>query len=147
MYFFPTQAFFIHSEVFRGGFSKNKILVVLYSVYCRIYQCTHIFTCPCRDVALRLVCYYYYPPCGNSTHFLPPNSPCMDTCSYISETVCPDQWMRVLDFLKLPGVSDNVVRLNLFFLNCTNPGAALNQLPHCCSDAGIEISMYCIKSS
>ena len=68
----------------------------------------------------------------------------MDTCKYVSETLCPDQWVRVLDFLKLPGISDNVERYNLPFINCTDPGAALNQLPHCCSDAGIEISTYCI---
>ena len=78
-----------------------------------------------RDPITRVICYHYFPPCGNVTHFKPPNALCRDICDYIIERVCPLTFM--------------IAALNLQFINCSRPGFALGSLPHCCSDAGIRI--------
>jgi len=43
---------------------------------------------PCREVAREVVCYFYYPPCGNSTTFEPPISVCQDECAYVNDFFC-----------------------------------------------------------
>lgn len=86
---------------------------------------------------MQVICYYYYPPCGNITQFEPPNAVCQDVCLYLTTELCQQEWLLALQFLA--GLSEFVELLQIQFLNCSQPGAALGDLPHCCSDAGVTI--------
>ena len=83
------------------------------------------------------MCYYLYPPCGNTTHFVPPTALCEDICSYLTTELCQAEWQQIL--LYLEGVGDILSHYNVKFLNCSDPGAPLGDLPHCCSNAGVTI--------
>ncbi len=97
-----------------------------------------------REPAWRALCYYYFPPCGNTTNFQPPNELCQDICDYVEDDVCSKEWPTLL--VHLGGITDLVERYQLHFLNCSQPGAPLGALPHCCSDAGVEIGkLYTVK--
>jgi hypothetical protein len=89
-----------------------------------------------RDPATRTVCYYYYPPCGNSTHFEPPNAVCQDICNYLTVDLCQKEWEMALSFLD--GIQGFIDLFQVPFINCSQPGAPLEPLPHCCSDAGVD---------
>ena len=92
-----------------------------------------------RDPGIRALCYYYFPPCGNITHFEPPNALCQDTCIFFTEVVCQERWQTALDLVaSVQSIKDNIIRYNLPPLNCSDPGSPLGLLPHCCSDAGID---------
>ena len=90
-----------------------------------------------REPATRAICYYYYPPCGNNTHFAPPNALCQDVCNYLTIDLCPEEWALALNFIS--GIQELLELIQLEFVNCSQPGAPLGSLPHCCSDAGIDI--------
>ena len=89
-----------------------------------------------RDPVLRALCYFYFPPCGNITHFEPPAALCGSTCRYVIDSFCQEQWTNTVKFF------DNylyfLTEYNLGFLNCSNPSSELDAFPHCCSNAGIE---------
>ena len=90
----------------------------------------------CVDVAFKVLCHFFLPPCGNSTHFEPPTSVCSESCNYL-RSVCPDAWDRIVahfrdnDFWLRP--------LGLTYINCSHSGEFIYPLPHCCSDVGVEI--------
>ena len=88
-----------------------------------------------RDAALRGLCYYYFPPCGNATHFETPNSVCASTCHYTTENICQREWAAALQHFD--SISFYLTFYQLDVLNCSRPGGPLDQFPHCCSDAGI----------
>ena len=93
----------------------------------------------CHDPALRILCHYYFPPCGNSTVFEPPTSVCMETCNYLRE-LCPNEWNDIVAYFE---ENDATIRsYGATFINCSNTGEYLNPLPHCCSDVGIDIRMF-----
>ena len=98
-----------------------------------------VFRGECHDLAIRVLCHYYLPPCGNSTTFEPPNSVCMESCNYLQET-CLSQWNQVAAFFEEN--SSLARRYGVTFINCSNTGEYLNPLPHCCSDLGIDIRTY-----
>ena len=56
-----------------------------------------IFKGDCFDPALRVLCHYYLPPCGNSTTFESPTSVCMETCYYLQD-ICPNEWEQAIAF-------------------------------------------------
>ena len=80
----------------------------------------------CHDQIYRIICNYYFIPCGNLTNTLPPSSICPEECSLVEES-CPSVW--------------EVVRLamdsELPFIDCTDTGSPLLPLPNCCTGAGI----------
>ena len=79
----------------------------------------------CTDPFLRMICHYYLPPCGNSTHFEPPTSVCEYACELQSE--------------KCHFFLDNFQhRLTGDQLNCST--SILDPLPHSCSNLGYDIS-------
>lgn len=86
-----------------------------------------------REIAARATCYYYYPPCGNITHFTPPNALCQDVCNYLTTDLCSGDWVFALNSLSLSGIG-------LQLLNCSQLDVALGSMSHCCSDAGINIT-------
>ncbi len=51
------------------------------------------------------------------------------------DDVCQEEWQTLL--LHLSGVRDIIDKNQLQFLNCSQPGSPLGELPHCCSDAGV----------
>ena len=101
-----------------------------------------------RDPAIRALCYYYFPPCGNITHFEPPNALCQDTCIFFTEVVCQERWQTALSLTASVETFNNTIfRYNLHLMNCNDPGSPLGLLPHCCSDAGIDTGeLSCLSS-
>ena len=87
-----------------------------------------------RDALSRILCYYYYPPCGNTTHFQPLNAVCEDTCVNITTKLCPGEWGVALQLVE-PNAAD-LAATGLTFLDCGNPGLYLDPIPHCCSNTG-----------
>ena len=94
---------------------------------------------PHRDSAIRTLCYHYFPPCGNITHFEPPKALCQDVCEFVTEDVCSEEWQRSVELANTV-YSETIESFQLHLPNCSQPGSALNPLPHCCSDAGIVLS-------
>jgi len=98
----------------------------------------NVFQAECYNPALRVLCHYYLPPCGNSTTFEPPTSVCTEVCSDLKE-MCRDGWEFVVSTLE-----EGDLRLKAHgatFINCSNTGEYLDPLPHCCSDVGIGMRM------
>ena len=106
---------------------SEAIQSVCYSLHGTLY----------REAVTRAICYYYNPPCGNITHFAPPNALCQDVCFYLAFDLCSEEWELALDFVG--GMEHEIDVLRASFLNCNQPGAPLGTLSHCCSDAGIDI--------
>ena len=95
----------------------------------------------CLDPALRVLCHFYFPPCGNSTHFQSPTSVCIEFCNYLQE-LCPFEWGQAIAFFE-----ENDSRLRpqgLTFINCSNTGEYLDPLSYCCSDVGLQIRMFIV---
>lgn len=81
----------------------------------------------CLRSTIRVMCHYYLPSCGNSTHFKPPTSVCSNVC-HIQSQMCPYEWTEFMNAF----VNDMIG-----FINCNNTGKLLDPLPHCCSNVGI----------
>lgn len=88
----------------------------------------------CYDVARQVICHYYLPPCGNSTHFEPPTSVCQETCREV-EQLCGEEWENVVALF-----DQNRIALELdgtTFIDCADPGKQLYPVPHECKDVNI----------
>jgi hypothetical protein len=95
--------------------------------------------CTVFESTLRLFCQFYLPPCGNSTHFEPPAAVCPSACR-VPSLVCPDEWARIVTVYE---VASNLISNEITYLiNCSNTGAPLHPVPHCCHNAGINTSKY-----
>ena len=90
----------------------------------------------CREPARRVVCYFYYPPCGNETVFESPREVCSDACLFLRDDLCPVEWESATQYFN--GNMDFITRFGLNFIDCNDPGAFIHPLPHCCSDAGLD---------
>ena len=80
----------------------------------------------CREQVYKIVCNYYFIPCGSDGSELPPSSICPEECSMI-ESTCPVEW----DALKL-SLRDHA------FIDCNDTSALLFPLPNCCTGVGIQ---------
>ena len=86
----------------------------------------------CTLSTIRMMCHYYLPPCGNSTHFEPPTSVCSDACVLLSQ-MCPFHWTYI--------VESELGLIDSYPLNCSYMDySVLNPLPHSCSNLGIYTS-------
>ena len=85
----------------------------------------------CQDLIRRVLCLYYYPPCGFNGTFIAPVSICPEECSYVQHQ-CENTWKELVSILRISNPDDG-------FINCSNPGQILDPLPHCCVDAGITM--------
>ena len=101
----------------------------------RIPQC-HNFVSNYRSAAVRGLCYYYFPSCGNETHFEPPNSLCTSTCQYLVDDICQEEWIDALRHFE--GIAPFLTRIQIDVLNCSTLDSLFSEFPHCCSDAGVE---------
>lgn len=96
----------------------------------------------CYDTAVKVICHFYLPSCGNATHFQPPTSVCSETC-YQLRDLCPVEWDLVVSTFE-----ENRILLEadgLLFIECDNPGHYLSPLPHCCSNAGVNTCKLTLK--
>ena len=82
----------------------------------------------CDDLISRVLCHYFFAPCGANGQLHLPLSVCPNECHYV-QSACPVLWRRVNSLLDIA---------NLNTINCTN-GSLLQGLAPCCIDAGIEI--------
>ena len=49
----------------------------------------------CVKQVFRILCHFYLPPCGNTTHPAPPSSICQEECQMVQEN-CHKTWTSVL---------------------------------------------------
>ena len=91
----------------------------------------------CTEPALHLLCQFYLPTCGNSTHFEPPAAVCPSACR-IPSLVCPDEWDRAITVYDAS--AEFIESYNLNLINCSDTGEYLHPVPHCCHNAGINTS-------
>ena len=83
----------------------------------------------CANTTIRMLCHYYLPPCGNSTHYEPPISVCPVACEALKEkcTIFFNAFQRKL----MVNTSD---RLDCF-------KSVIDPLPHICSNLDIGESV------
>ena len=85
----------------------------------------------CVKQAFRALCYFYLPPCGNSTHFVPPSSICQEQC-YMIQNECRKTWKTLL--LAFKSVEP--------VIQCNDTSKLLFPVAHCCTDAGISMAPH-----
>ena len=85
----------------------------------------------CGDLISKVLCHYFFAPCGASGLLHLPLSMCSEECHYV-EIVCADQWKIVNTLLM------GITKVNN--ISCEATGALLQDLTLCCIDAGIEIN-------
>ena len=86
----------------------------------------HLNDDKCTNSTIRMICHYYLPPCGNSTHFEPPTSVCEAACELQS-----DECSSLLaNFQQRLMTGDQ--------LNCST--SILDPLPHLCYNLGLDIT-------
>ena len=86
----------------------------------------------CYDIAKRVICHFYLPPCGNTTSFETPTSVCEDTCHAVQDA-CGTQWESVKRFLDIFFGADH----SLAFIDCDDTGRHLDPISHKCSTMDI----------
>ena len=86
---------------------------------------------------MKALCYYYFPPCGNETHFEPPSSLCMSVCEYLTNDLCMKEWADALRHFN--NVKSFLESFQIDVLNCSKPGGPLEPATQCCSNAGVEV--------
>ena len=85
----------------------------------------------CVKQVFRVLCHFYLPPCGNTTHPAPPSSICQEECQMVQEN-CQKTWTSVLLAFK----ADLDV-----LIECSDTSNLLFPVPHCCTGAGIGINL------
>ena len=90
----------------------------------------------CIKMMYRVLCHYYLPPCGNSTHPAPPSSICQEECRMVQDK-CKDTWDTALLLLHIGDIKP--------VIDCTDTSKIIFPVPHCCTGAGLGLS-YCIYS-
>ena len=88
------------------------------------------------ESTMHLLCQFYLPPCGNSTHFEPPAAVCPSACR-VPSLACPDEWARILTAYE---VASTLLSEIAYFINCSDTGVHLHPIPHCCHNVGINTS-------
>ena len=83
----------------------------------------------CGDLISRVLCHYFFAPCGANGLLHLPLSVCTEECRYV-ESTCADKWNITNTLLS---------ETDLKSVNCNSTGILLQGLNPCCVDAGIEI--------
>ena len=81
----------------------------------------------CVKQVFRVFCHFYLPPCGNSTHPLPPSSICQEKCHMVQNN-CIKTWVALL--LAFKDINP--------IIQCNDTSRLLFPVPHCCTDAGLS---------
>ena len=82
----------------------------------------------CNNKINRIICHYFLPPCGNSTHFEPPTSVCSGVCEQVSKD-CSYQW-RIF--------RNKLINENFDPMTCDDTGKIIHPLPYSCSNIGVN---------
>ena len=85
----------------------------------------------CIKQVFRVFCHFYLPPCGNSTHPVPPSSICQEECQIVQNN-CHKTWVTL--FLAFKNVDP--------IIQCNDTSRLLFPVPHCCTDAGLSQSLF-----
>ena len=85
----------------------------------------------CVKQVFRVLCHFYLPPCGNSTHPAPPSSICQEECQMVQNN-CQKTWVTLLLAFK------NIDPI----IQCNDTSRLLFPVPHCCTDAGLSQSLF-----
>ena len=84
----------------------------------------------CQDLVSRIVCNYYFAPCGNSINGVHlPLSLCREECEYVREK-CFNLWMQV---------HQATAELDSEIINCYDTTIRFQGMSTCCSNFGITI--------
>ena len=95
----------------------------------RIFPILHGGDGECGDLMSRVLCHYFFAPCGAEGQLHLPLSVCPSECHYV-QTVCEKQWGIANHVFSAAGLSN---------VSCSATGALLQGLAPCCTDAGIQI--------
>ena len=90
----------------------------------------------CVKQVFRVFCHFYLPPCGNSTHPVPPSSICQEECQIV-QNKCQKMWDTLLLAFK------NIDQI----IQCNDTSRLLFPVPHCCTGAGLGLSFQPSPSS
>ena len=90
----------------------------------------------CVKQLFRVLCHFYLPPCGNTTHPAPPSSICQEECQMVQDK-CRATWNSVL-----LTVSDRDL-----IVNCNDTSMLLLPVPHCCTGAGLGLLLSFARST
>ena len=107
------------------GGSQNSISTLLNDKIQSVKDIIATHDMDCVDQVFKLMCHYYLPPCGNSTHFMLPPSLCEEECIYVKNG-CRATWQAAA-----------IVFTDPSFIDCDDTSHLLCPLPNCCTDAGI----------
>ena len=83
----------------------------------------------CGELISRVLCHYFFAPCGANGQLHLPQSVCQEECQYVQST-CEGKWRIVNNQLASAGLNN---------ISCASTGALLQGLAPCCIDAGIKI--------
>ena len=83
----------------------------------------------CGDLISRVLCRYFFAPCGANGQLHLPLSVCQEECQYV-QSACTNQWKIANNLLNSAGLST---------ISCSATGSLLQGLALCCVDAGITI--------
>ena len=83
----------------------------------------------CSDLISRILCHYFFAPCGANGQLHLPLAVCPDECHYVQST-CEGHWRIVNNLLSTSRLST---------ISCTSTNALIQGLAPCCMDAGITI--------
>ena len=107
----------------------------------RIFPILHGNDGECGDLISRVLCHYFFAPCGANGQLHLPLSVCQEECQYV-QSACESDWRIVDNVLSSAGLST---------VGCTSTDALIQGLAPCCIDAGIKIQSTnnkpCILSS
>ena len=90
----------------------------------------------CIKMMYRVLCHYYLPPCGNTTHTAPPSSICQKECHMVKDK-CQRTWDAALLILHIGDIKP--------VIDCTDTSKIIFPVSHCCTGAGLGLS-YCMYS-
>ena len=83
----------------------------------------------CSDLISRILCHYFFAPCGANGQLHLPLAVCQEECHYV-QSACTNQWRIANNLLSSAGLST---------VSCSATGSLLQGLALCCTDAGITI--------
>ena len=90
----------------------------------------------CSDAITKALCVHFFLPCGNSSSMQVPQFLCAETCRYIVDDLCSDNWDKLKSRIRLPKF--NRVWFNLPICDNTSMIIAPLNLPNdCCSSGGV----------
>ena len=85
----------------------------------------------CIKMMYRVLCHYYLPPCGNTTHPAPPSSICQEECQMVRDK-CKDTWNAALVVLYKLEIKP--------IIDCSDTSNVIFPIPHCCTGAGLSMT-------